>query len=111
MLRYATRYTLLALCTCVLVLDAQTVTVELTEVIAKPLDKTTIIPGELSPFQEVDIHAKITGFVEAIHVDRGSYVEKGQALAELTAPELAAQRAEAQAKIPAVVAQRIEAQA
>ena len=91
--------------------DTAAVQTELTEVVAKPLEKTTVIPGELAPFQRVDIHAKVTGFVEAIHVDRGSYVQKGQALAELSAPELAAQRAEAQAKIPAVVAQRVEAEA
>lgn len=91
--------------------DAAAVQTELTEVVAKPLEKTTVIPGELAPFQRVEIHAKVAGFVEAIHVDRGSYVNKGQALAELSAPELAAQRAEAQAKIPAVVAQRVEAEA
>ncbi len=84
---------------------------ELTRVIAKPLEKTTVIPGELEPYQRVDIHAKVTGFVEAIHVDRGSFVKQGQLLAEMSAPELEAQRVEAQAKIPAVVAQRIEAEA
>ena len=94
-------------------LAAETVVVqtELTEVIAKPLEKTTVIPGELKPYQPVYIHAKVTGFVEAIHVDRGSFVKQGQALAEMSAPELKAQRVEAQAKIPAVVARRIEAEA
>ncbi len=91
--------------------DAATVQTELTEVVAKSLEKTTLIPGELASYQRVDIHAKISGFVEAIHVDRGSFVKQGQALAELSAPELAAQRAEAQAKIPTVIAQRIEAEA
>ena len=87
-------------------LAAETVVVqtELTEVIAKPLEKTTVIPGELKPYQRVDIHAKVTGFVEAIHVDRGSFVKQGQALAEMSAPEFKAQRVEAQAKIAAVVA-------
>ncbi len=84
---------------------------ELTEVVSKPLDKTTVIPGELKPYQRVEIHAKVTGFVEAIHVDRGSFVKSGQLLAEMSAPELEAQRLEAQAKIPSVVAQRIEAEA
>ncbi len=91
--------------------DSAAVQTELTEVVAKTLEKTTVIPGELAPYQRVEIHAKVTGFVEAIHVDRGSFVKQGQALAELSAPELAAQRAEAQAKIPAVGAQRIEAEA
>ena len=84
---------------------------ELTEVVSKALDKTTIIPGELRPYQSVDVHAKVTGFIEAIHVDRGSFVEKDQLLAEMSVPELEAQRLEVQAKIPAVIARRIESEA
>ena len=91
--------------------QAGAVKTELTEVVAKPIEKTTVIPGELQPFQAVDIHAKVTGFVEEIHVDRGSRVKKGQLLAVMTAPELQARRAETQAKIPAVEAQHIEAEA
>ena len=91
--------------------ETAVVRTELTEVIAKPLEKTTVIPGELKPYQRVYIHAKVTGFVEAIHVDRGSFVKQGQALAEMSAPELKAKRVEVQAKIPVVVAQRIEAEA
>lgn len=91
--------------------DTGTVRTELTEVLLKPLERTITIPGELKPYQRVDIHARVTGFVESIHVDRGSFVKEGQLLAEMTAPELAAQRAEAQARIPAVVSQRLESQA
>lgn len=111
MLHFTTRLIAIALCACLPALAAETITVELAEVVARPLDKTTLIPGELAAFQRVQIHAKVTGFVEAIHVDRGSFVTQGQALADLIAPELAAQSAEAQAKIPAVAAQRIEAEA
>jgi len=111
MLHLTIRHMAVALCACLAVLSAETRTVELTEVVAKPLEKTTLIPGEIASHQRVDIHAKVSGFVEAIHVDRGSFVKQGQALAELSAPELAAQSAEAQAKIPAVIAQRIEAEA
>ena len=84
---------------------------ELTSVISKALEKTTVIPGELRAFQTVRIHAKVSGFVEEIHVDRGSWVKKGQLLAAMTAPELEARRGEARAKIPAIEAQRIEVQA
>ena len=91
--------------------ESGTVRAELTQVISKSLEETVVIPGELEPYQRVDIHAKVTGFVEAVHVDRGSFVEKGQLLAEMSAPELEAQRIEAQARIPAVEAQRIEARA
>ena len=88
-----------------------TVRTELARVVLKPAAKTTKIPGELKAYQRVDIHAKVTGFVEAIHVDRGSFVEKGQVLAEMSAPELEARRVEAQARVTAVRAQRIESQA
>lgn len=87
------------------------VQVELTEVISRALEKSTVIPGELKPFQVVAIHAKVMGFVEAVPVDRGSRVRKGQLLAVMAAPELEAQRAEAEARIAAVEAQRIEAEA
>lgn len=88
-----------------------TVRTELAQVVLRPLEKTVIVPGELRPFQRVEIHAKVTGFVESIRVDRGSFVKEGQLLAELSAPELEARRAEAQARIPTVAAQRIESQA
>ncbi len=91
--------------------EAGTVRTELTQVVSKSLDQTTTIPGELEPYQLVDIHAKVTGFVETVHVDRGSFVKAGELLAEMSAPELEAQRAEAQARIPAVIAQRIESEA
>jgi len=91
--------------------ETGSVRTELTSVVSRSLDETTTIPGELKPYQRVDIYAKVTGFVEAVHVDRGSFVKVGQMLAEMSAPELEAQRAEAQAKIPVVAAQRIESQA
>jgi RND family efflux transporter MFP subunit len=91
--------------------QAQVVSTELTKVVSRPLEGAVVIPGEIKPYQAVDIHAKVTGFVEEIRVDRGARVTKGQLLAVMSAPEIDAQRAEAQAKIPAVEAQRIEAQA
>ena len=84
---------------------------ELAHVVLRPLENTVIVPGELKPFQRVDIHAKVTGFVASVRADRGSFVKEGQLLAELSAPELEARRAEAQARIPTVAAQRVESQA
>lgn len=52
---------------------------------------TLVLPGELKPFEEVDIFAKARGFVKKLYVDRGSKVEKGQLLALLEAPEVAQQ--------------------
>jgi RND family efflux transporter MFP subunit len=82
-----------------------------TKVVARALEKTVTIPGDLTPYQGVNVHAKVSGFVESVAVDRGSWVKRGQRLGRLSAPELRAQRAEAEAKVQAVRAQQAEAQA
>jgi RND family efflux transporter MFP subunit len=94
-------------------LDGQsnTAAVETTKVIAQALQKTVTIPGDLTPYQGVNLSARVSGFVEAMTVDRGSWVKRGQRLATISAPELRAQRAEAEAKLQAVRAQEAEAQA
>ncbi len=87
------------------------VTTELADVTSGELDQTTVLPGELRPFQEVELRAKVTGFVESIDVDRGSRVGKGDLIAVLSAPELQARKAEAQAQQTAAEAQLAEAEA
>jgi membrane fusion protein (multidrug efflux system) len=90
---------------------AGAVTAEVVEVVEKPLSGTTALPGELRPFREVDVYARVSGFVETVAVDRGSRVQRGDLLAAVTAPELDARIAEAQARVTAIEAQRIEAEA
>jgi RND family efflux transporter MFP subunit len=84
---------------------------EMVKVVAQALQKTVTIPGDLTPYQGVNLHAKVSGFVESVAVDRGSWVKRGDVLARLSAPELRAQRAEAEARVQAVRAQQAEAQA
>jgi RND family efflux transporter MFP subunit len=88
-----------------------TPSLETTKVVSQALEKTVTIPGDLTPYQGVNLHAKVSGFVESVAVDRGSWVKRGQVLGRLSAPELRAQRAEADAKVQAVRAQQAEAQA
>jgi membrane fusion protein, multidrug efflux system len=90
---------------------AQTPTVTVAEVVSLELNRRLRLPGELQPFQDVAIYAKVPGFVEAINVDRGSAVRGGQLLARLRAPELDAQRGEAEARSRAAQSQRVEAAA
>ena len=49
------------------------------------------IAGEFSPYQEVELHAKVAGYIRKINVDIGDRVHTGQVLAVLEVPELAAQ--------------------
>src|SRR5688500_6767531 len=85
--------------------------VDTTTVVAQALEKTITIPGDLSPYQAVYLSARVSGFVESLAVDRGSWVKRGQRLATISAPELRAQRAEAEAKVQAIRAQEAEAEA
>ena len=57
------------------------------------------LAGAFKPFQDVDVHAKIAGYIKTISVDVGSRVNAGQTLAILEVPELAAQLAGADAAV------------
>ena len=86
-------------------------TVEVVKVVSKKLSMTTRLPGELQAYEAVAIFPKVTAYVDSIGVDRGTRVRSGQVMARLVAPELHAQRAEAQSKVQAAEAQRAEAEA
>jgi len=80
-------------------------------VVSKAVSRTVDLPGEFLPFQTVSLHAKVTGYVDRVLVDRGSVVKQGDLLVELTAPEMAAQIAQAESKVSAAEADRSQAQA
>jgi membrane fusion protein, multidrug efflux system len=83
----------------------------LAPVISKQISRTVDLPGEFLPFLSVSLHAKVPGFVERVLVDRGSRVKEGDVLVRLTASEMAAQLAEAQAKVKALESDRLQAEA
>jgi len=74
-------------------------TVAVARVERKPLDNTITLSGEFRPFQEVDVHAKVAGYIKTISVDVGDRVKEGQTLAVLEVPELIAQMEGAEASI------------
>ena len=86
-------------------------TIDIVRVIEQPLDVQLTLPGELTAFQSVAIFPRVTGFVKTVQVDRGSRVGAGSVLATLEAPELIAQRLEAQSKLQAAEAQLAGARA
>jgi membrane fusion protein (multidrug efflux system) len=63
------------------------------------LSSTITVPGELIPYQEVDLYAKINSYVKNLLVDIGSEVHRGQLLATLEAPEINSQLAGAESHI------------
>ena len=80
-------------------------------VVSKQVSRMVDLPGEFLPFLSVSLHAKVPGYVERIMVDRGSRVDGGQLLAELSAPEMAAQIAEGESKVQAIESDRLQAEA
>jgi len=68
-----------------------------TRVERRTIADTLKISGEFKPFQDVDVHAKVAGYIKTIFVDVGSHVKQGQTLAILEVPELTAQLAGADA--------------
>lgn len=80
-------------------------------VVAKKLETTIALPAQLVPYEQVDIYPRVTGFVQAVTVDRGSHVQRGQVLVRLTAPELNSQRSQAESAVRAAQSQLATAQA
>ena len=80
-------------------------TIEVVKVIEQPLSVTLSLPGELTPYQAVALYSRVPAFVKSIAVDRGSHVRAGQQIAVLDAPELVAQKGEAQSKLQSAEAQ------
>src|ERR1700756_6056331 len=63
----------------------------------RPISDLITLSGEFRPFQEVDVHAKVAGYIRKIYVDVGDHVKTGQTLAVLEVPELSAEVTGAQA--------------
>ena len=84
---------------------------DVTAVESQKLTTTERLPAELIPYESVNIYAKETGFVKSITVDRGSKVKQGKLIAQLEAPELVAQRAQANAAYQSAESQLAAGQA
>ena len=56
---------------------------------AENLSRNLVLTAEFRPFQEVDIMAKVAGYIKEIKVDAGDHVTQGQLLASLEIPEMA----------------------
>jgi membrane fusion protein (multidrug efflux system) len=76
-----------------------TPSVELVPVIKGKLASSIAVPGELTPYLQVDLYAKINSYVKELKVDIGSQVHKGDLLVKLEAPEINSQLTEAQSRI------------
>ena len=62
--------------------------VPVAKVAREDLSNDLILTAEFEPFQQVDVMAKVAGYVRAINVDIGDRVREGQVLASLEIPEM-----------------------
>ena len=68
--------------------DAAAPTVAVAKAQRMDLSRAAVLTAEFRPFQEVDLHAKVAGYVKNMYVDVGDRVKAGQLLATLEIPEL-----------------------
>lgn len=85
--------------------------VEVAKVIREKASVKVRLPGELEPYEVVQVYPKVTGYVKWIGVDRGSHVKAGEMIARLEAPEIVSRSAEAQARLESAQSQLVVAQA
>jgi RND family efflux transporter MFP subunit len=63
------------------------------------LARALAVTAEFRPYQEIDVHAKVAGYVKHIYVDVGDRVKEGQLIAVLEIPELQSEVETAEASV------------
>src|SRR5271170_1776443 len=79
--------------------SAPAATASVAPVTRDDLASTLTVAGEFQPYQEVELHAKVSGYIRRINVDIGDRVKTGQVIATLEVPELNAQVIGSEAEI------------
>src|SRR5262245_2477578 len=70
-------------------------TVSVAKATPEDMSRRIVLTAEFRPFQEIDVMAKIAGYVTKINVDVGDRVQEGQVLALIEVPEMADDQARA----------------
>ena len=63
------------------------------------ITSSVTLPGEIKPYQQATLYAKVTGYLKTITVDKGDPVQEGALLAEIEVPELLADAARYKAEV------------
>jgi membrane fusion protein (multidrug efflux system) len=72
---------------------APPVAVQITQPKHGPITRFVTLPGEIKPYQQATLYAKVAGYLKTITVDKGDQVKEGVLLADIEVPELLADRA------------------
>jgi RND family efflux transporter MFP subunit len=74
-------------------------TVAVAKIGTEGLSHDIVLTAEFKPYQEVELMAKVAGYVKKINVDVGDHVNEGQLLALIEVPEMADDQARAQSMV------------
>lgn len=88
-----------------LVTIAATPTVDTVRPEKKTVERSLLLSGDLSAYQEARLYAKVSGYLKSVPVDIGDPVRPGQLLAVIEAPELDAEHSKQQAEVTAAQAE------
>jgi len=84
--------------------------VDVTRPQALPSDQDLVLFGTVSPMQQTSLYARVDGYLKRWMFDINSHVERGQLLAEISAPDTDAQLNEARAMLEQAKANVVNAQ-
>ncbi len=65
---------------------------------SEPMTREVVLTGEFRPYQSVELHAKVAGYLKQINVDVGDQVKAGQLLGTIEIPEINDDLAHAEAE-------------
>lgn len=92
------------------VMSATTPVAPVVSVTRDNLSTDLVLTAEFAPYQDVDVMAKVAGYVKNIRVDIGDHVRRGDLLATLEVPELQDETAKASAAAAAAKADVLTAE-
>ncbi|NOT23507.1 MAG: efflux RND transporter periplasmic adaptor subunit [Nitrospiraceae bacterium] len=75
-----------------------------------PPEETITLPGNIQAWYEAQIYAQVSGYVKMWYTDYGALVKQGDVLAEINAPALDAQYAQAKADLESERAKNVLAE-
>jgi RND family efflux transporter MFP subunit len=73
--------------------------VAVVNVVRRDLANSLELASEFQPYQEIEVYAKVSGYIQKLHVNWGTHVKAGQVLADLEIPELQQQLQEDEATV------------
>lgn len=78
---------------------ASPVAVQITTPKRGPITRSVLLPGEVKPYQQATLYAKVAGYLKMIAVDKGDRVKEGDLIADIEVPELLADVAKYKAEL------------